>query len=412
MLKQLILLTKNSMLGSAASFLLTIALANHLGPSGFGMYSYIFLIGTIFSILVTFSTDTVAPVLYASTKNKVSVINTVYSIRLLFFIMLLIISPFLWLKEPALLIGVFAIVVPTLNFSFFYEISNNNVSYSYIYLVERISYVMVVFCLIFLNIVNINNVFFTLLLFSMLSLAWQFYKNSNVIRQFKFMDIKELFLNIKSYSLLVFITFSTFAYGGFSRLIIENKYGIEKLGIYSAGWQLIMAVIIFQSQVTRVWRLKISSSLIEQDKKNFYKNIKSYFLFSTLPVIILSIFVYIFSNDLINLLFGSKYLLLLELMPIFTIYFVIINLDSLAKIFWVSTSRRREYLIVNVGFSVILIICLYLLPNDASLSTLAKVVVGTHAVSVFILIFRFYLKYIKHLNYTTESLDNTFEEQN
>ena len=62
---------------------------------------------------------------------------------------------------------------------------------------------------------------------------------------------------------------------------MESKYSMEDLGIYSAGWQIILVITIFQAQVVKVWRTKLSHSIIHKDS-NLKSLLKSYFYFSTI----------------------------------------------------------------------------------------------------------------------------------
>lgn len=396
-LKQLFFLTKNGVIGSAASYLLTLTLARHLGPTEFGRYSYILIIGSIASVLVSFSTDSTAPVLFAHKRDKHSAISAVYSVRLAFFLLLLIALPFAGYFNPALALGVLAIAAFSLNLGFFYEFSGSAVQYSYIYLAERIIYVLAVLCLVYLGFANVPRIFGFLLLVTTASCAWQWYSNLIFMKKFKLVDFRGFWEMLKSNVFLVLIGLATFAYGGYSRLIFENKFGLKELGIYSAGWQLTTAITLFQAQVDRLWRLKLSSALLQGDLRSFTDHVKSYLLLTTLPVIAFALFVLLFTPQLIALLFGEKYLLLLKLMPVFCLYFPIINLHGLSVMLWIGLGSRTEYLLVSIFVCVTFIALLLALPARLGLPGFALVVVGTHGLSVAYLLIRFYVKHIRPL---------------
>lgn len=394
---QLFFLMKNGIIGSAASYLLTLSLARHLGPTEFGRYSYIMIMGSIASVLVNFSTDNTAPVLYAQSKDKADVLSTVFSVRLLFFGIVLVCVPWAYSKDPALAVGILAISVFSFNLGFIYECSGTIVRYSYIYLVERVSYVLSILCLIFLGMVTVSRIFGFLFLVTAGSCIWQIYSNHAVLKHFKPLDRKGLRTIIAGNGFLVLIGLATFAYGGFSRLIFESKFGLAELGVYSAGWQLTMIITLFQAQVDRLWRLKLSSALLRKDLSNFTQHVKSYLVLTTLPVMCFSIGVYLFTPQLIHFLFGEKYVLLLKLMPVFCLYFPIINLHGLSVILWIGLGNRTEYLLISLLVSVAFLSVLMTLPAALGLPTFAFVVVGTHGLSVLYLLLRFYVKHVSPL---------------
>lgn len=396
-LAQLLFLTKNGVIGAAASYFLTLTLAKHLGPTEFGRYSYILIIGSIASVLVSFSTDSTAPVLFAHKRDKNAVISAVYSVRLAFFLLILIALPFAYYFDPALALGVLAIAAFSLNLGFFYEFSGLAVLYSYIYLVERIIYVLLVLCLVFLGNANVPRIFGFLLLVTAASCAWQWYSNVIYLKKFKLVDLREFGQILESNIFLVLIGLAAFAYGGYSRLIFQNKFGLAELGIYSAGWQLTTAITLFQAQVDRLWRLKLSSALLQGDLTCFADHVKSYLLLTTLPVVAFGLLVYLFTPQLIGLLFGEKYMLLLKLMPVFCLYFPIINLHGLSVMLWIGLGNRTEYLLVSFFVCIAFIALLLALPPRLGLPKFALVVVCTHGLSVVYLLLRFYAKHIRPL---------------
>ncbi len=396
-IKQLFALTKNNLSVAVLSYFLTIKIATYLGSYYFGVYSYIMLLGSVFGILVNFSTNSTSTVLMAKYKSKLKVFHIVFSIRLFFLAILCCCIPFLMLKGTLITIGVIIFSISILNLSYFYELNRKNISYSYIFLMERLFYLGIVAGLLFLKILTLQLILATYFFSIFISICFQYWQNKKAIRTFKFLKLKQLLEYLKGQVSLVIIEYSTFAYGGFSRLIIEGKYGMADLGVYSLGWQITMAATLFQAQVTRVWRLNITNALVNSNLIELKKLVKNYILLSTIPIVGIAGLITFLSAPFVSYLFGNEYASLTQLIPIFSVYFVVINLDTLSTLFWISIGNRLEYLLYKVGTSAIMLIMLFTLPNNAPISQLAMYVVGNHGVSVIILLIVFYFRYIKKI---------------
>ena len=288
-------------------------------------------------------------------------------------------------------LGLLAFLPATLNLSFLYEITRRNVRYSYIYLIERCAYVAITSFLLLKYGAGLATVFIILLIVTLLSLLFQIYDNRFYLKNFihgNTVTIKKIFLD--NFPLLL-ISLALYSYSGFSRLILENKLGLAMLGIYSLGWQLTKLAVIFQSQVTRVWRLDLLKILADRNSKELRHVIKCYFLFSTLPIIIGGTIMSLFANELVKLLFSPEYRPVVELVPVIAVYFFIINLASLAKIFWISMERNTLYMIINVFFAMALVFILRLLPMSMGMYGFAVVTVLVHGMATLVLFYIWWL---------------------
>ena len=146
-------LTGLNLLAAGLSYLLTIVIANTLGPNDFGIYSYIMLWGGFASLIIVFSTDSTIPVQYVKLDDKQSVFNITQT-RKFFFLLVWIDSMFLWYrytelglvisKNPEVLIGLIALTLASFSFWNFYEIPKKNIKYAKIYFIERMFYLFLV----------------------------------------------------------------------------------------------------------------------------------------------------------------------------------------------------------------------------------------------------------------------------
>ena len=405
-ISELFSLTGLNILAAGLSYLITISIANYLGPNDFGIYSYILLWGGMASLVIIFATESTIPVQYAITNDKQSVFNSTQTTKLIFLLVwvasIFLFSRFTDLgqiisKNPEVIIGLIALTLANFRVWEFYEISKKNIRYAKIYFIERMFYLSLVGFLLYTNSLDILTIFSCLLVATLCSLLFQIKDNFNLIKNFGIENIQNVYMVVKENLPLVLIQLSTFAYGGFSRVILENKLGMEQLGIYSAGWQIILIITIFQGQVVRVWRSDLSNALINKKRGDIKHLISSYLLFSTLPVFMFAIFISFFSYEIVNIMFTDEYILLATVLPIFSLYFVFINLDSLAKILWISIGNRMKYLKISLFFSIMLLFILQSIPSNANLELFALSVVFIHGCSVIILLLVFYFKYLNEI---------------
>jgi|TARA_B100001741_G_C16554241_1_gene601461 O-antigen/teichoic acid export membrane protein len=405
-ISELTSLTSLNLFAAAISYSLTIIIANTIGPNNFGIYSYILVWGGFASLIIIFSTESTIPVQFSKTKDKQGIFNLTQTIKILFLLIWIISIP-LWLRftelgliiksNPEVIIGLIILSLANFRTMEFYEISKKNVRYAKIYFIERMFYIFLVGIFLYQNSLDILTIFSCLFIATFFSLLFQFKDNFNLIKQFKIEKFHNVISLFKANLPLVLIQLSTFVYGGFSRIILEGKVGLEQLGIYSAGWQIILVITIFQGQVVRVWRTDLSSALINKNKKLIKDLISSYLLFSTFPVFIFAILVSIFSYEIVSLLFRDEYILLARVIPIFSLFFVFINLDSLAKILWISIGDRTKYLIISLFFSILLLFILQEIPNNSNLELFALSIFSMFASSVIALLLIFYFQYFRKI---------------
>jgi len=388
--KSLFFLSRNSFLGAGLSYIATILLARHMGPNEFGLYSYVLVLGALASIFINFSTDTTAAASYARSKNLVETISSIYSFRLFAFSLLLIVSLIALFEDRSIAFGIVAVNVATLNLSFIFELNSKNVEYSTLYMFERFLFSAFVVLLILYDFidVSITAVFMIIFLISLGSLVLQLYINSGHLRKFRF-NITGVYTIARENVFLVLVALSTFAYGGISRILLETKLGQSQLGVYSAGWQFILAITIFSAQVNRIFRIRFSSALVQSDLRLLQKHLREFFLLSTIPVIVISASFFLFGKGFIGVLFGEEYAEINLMVPWLCVYFIVINLDSLNIILWTAKGKRSEYFLISSLWSAVLIGLLLLLPQTVTLDKFLIVVVICHGCSVISLLARF-----------------------
>lgn len=368
-IKQLTLLTNYSLIGSAASYFLTIYLANILGSEKFGQYSYILVISSFSIILINWSADQTAPSYFSEGFTKEKLFNLVFFIRAIISIIVSVVL-FFW-KDVNLFVFFSAITlnITVFNLSYLFEINGKNSTYSFIYMLERLIYVLLVVIAIKLGYTDLRFIFFLYFIVVFISLFVQYFIFENkFLKYFKIPKFSDVLFFLKRNFTIVIISFSSFVYGGISRLFIGEKLGLHALGLFSSAMQITVLASIFQAQVERIWRLPLYTAFAEKNKDEIFKNIKSFMKLSTLPSLFGAISLLFLSEFLVDLVFSKDYWPLKKILPLVAIFFVTINLNSLISICWVGINKSSEYLILSVFSSLIMLSIFVLMPKNTSLT--------------------------------------------
>jgi O-antigen/teichoic acid export membrane protein len=351
----LLFLTKNNIVIAVLSYALTISLANSLGPSQFGIYSEALLIASVLSIVINFGSDQTAVVSYSNSRSKREVFSSIFTTRVIMAVTCLLLLALSAKIDFSVFYFVACLSLSCFNLAFLYEIRRKNEKYSYIFLVERTIYIGSAFFTIYTSRLELHYLFSTYAVATIASILYQhidsrrhIYIGSNQILK----TFRRTFLeNIP----LVVVALSTFVYGGFSRLILADKLGTERLGVYSAGWQLITIGTMYQAQVSRIWRIGITEAIYSQNTSDLKRQVATYLIFGTLPMAVLCSLFILGSRQIVELLFSSAYTGLISVLPLFGLYLVVISLAGLVDILWIALRNNRVYMFINLssGFSLL-----------------------------------------------------------
>lgn len=387
---QLFVLLNTNVLIAAVSYVFTLFLINAFSVHEFGTYSYVLILGSFLSLVVSYATENTSVARFYAYGNIDKIISEVISVRIIMFLCSLIFIVFYMLNDFYGGVGLLAITLVAMNFGFVYEIKQKNKTYAYIYLIERLLYVAVSFIGVMFFEFKIFGVFFVLLIVTFLSLYFQL--TSLGLRNIKF-SLSGAFEGIKTNSFLFLSNIAIYSYGGFSRLILENKMSLTELAIYSVGWQIIMLITMYQTQIDRVWRMRLTRSLNEG---YLSLEVKTFMVYSSLPIAAVGVVLSCFSFEIVTFLFSEKYIRLIEILPVLSIYFLVINLDSLMKMLLVNLEKTKYYFKIHTVFGFSLLIALYLL-DVSSLFDFAVYVTCFHGAAVLIISLLVRFKFLNNI---------------
>ena len=393
LVKPLLILTNTNFLISLLSYLLTISLANTLGPGKFGIYSHIFIVSALLSVLIKFGTEQSASASNIRGASVSEVLSNVFIIRLVSG--LVCFSVLFVFEYPNYPFVFFVLLVTCKNYdlSCLYEMRVKNERYSYVNLIERALYVSTAFVFIYMDYTEVYYYFIILGLASIVGILFQLYDCENY-KYFRFnLKSRDLIENIQQNLPITVVSLSAFAFGGFSRLILENNLGLEALGIYSLGWQLVTIGTIFQSLVYRLWRRRIASALKSGSIRSLIREIQTYLLLATLPMVLVCGILSMFAEPIVNTIFSSEYSELVALLPIFGLYIVLTSVAGLVEMLWVATGRNKVAMFVNLTFSGLLLIGLFNFSGNFQMLDFLITTVSAHLLLVVSLAYIWFLKF-------------------
>ena len=393
LISSLFILTKNSAVVAAASYFLTITLANVLGPYQFGLYSEALIYAALLSLIINYATDQTAPKDFAVHGNLSDTLSSVIFLRVPMFCISGIAAYFLLREDLFLLTCIFLLAIANFNLAFFYEIQKKNERYSYIYLAERILYILGAFTLIYLELIKLEYIFILYGFVTLLSLLFQG-NDSHAFYSINLrMQAKPVIRLVYDNFPLVIIGLSLFAYGGLSRLVMEAKLGREVLGIYSAGWQLITIASVFQAQLIRVWRFRLSAALLARDLSSFKESIKTYLIVGVIPMCLAGAALGFWAEWTVSFLFTKEYASLALVLPSFGLYFMVIAMMGLVIICWIAIEKNFLFMIINIVFSLLLLAALWFFSDEFGILAFVNVTVGMHLSLMLVLSIVWYLKF-------------------
>ncbi len=319
----------------------------------FGLYLYLLAVAGLVNTFINFASDKTFS-RFASKHDSAQVaLNTTLGLKIILlslFVIIYLLSIFVGFSFNWYLI---AFLFTNLFIYGIYEYKENIRRLSFLILQERIFFLIL--CLILTNLFDfVFSVASAYVISSIYFLLRQYFDNSDEIRGFRFQDISIYVAYMKLYFPVFLLTFSQLTYGYTSRLILENRYGLEIFASISIAYQFINIFGVFQGRVDTFFRPRI----IKDVKKNrsILPSLKLYFYSALLPVILGSTIMFSASEILIELIFSGKYSTAGIYLSAISPLAVSISLYRLQDIIFLAYSKNLLNLLIQVSFSAVVVI--------------------------------------------------------
>jgi len=352
-------MTKNASIISIISFLTTVAIARFIGPAEFGAYVNMLIISSIIMVLTLFGTDQTAALLRARNVEISQIFKITHAIRLFIGIVVILLCSIIFKDNPLFTLYILALSIPNYSFGYIYEITHKQVRFSYIQNIEKLTYLISVIVMIYLEVLTLSSLILFYGMVASISVIFQYFEVRNNFRLGNgstSIGFKEI---LKINFPLVIVSLIALQYGSVNRLFLEDSLGTEALGIYSASWQLVMIGTVYQSLINRLWRPELSESIEKKNLNQFINSLVRYFLLGILPLAIAGVLLSVFGDNIISVLFDERFYATKQIIPYVALYIPIIGAVAIVDLVWISTGRTYTYLLLSSFFSMMIIFILW-----------------------------------------------------
>lgn len=356
MFKSIFKLTSVAAVTSICSYLSNLLLANYLGPTYYGKYNFILTVAAYIMVISNFGTIENAPTLFKKYGETFFYNLTAFKIinLVLCIFAIILIDQF---TEISYLLTIGFVSLGGLYAISGYELRVKNLKFNYIQLLERIFLLLAVLTFIFIN--PENNFIYICIVISIIPVL-------SILFQIKDLNLsilpnsKSMILTIyyKSWQIFVYGLSKTM-FGNLIRLVIFWNFGALQLGLFAAAWQVVPPASLYYTQVTRIFRLKLTEVYDERSHNSFIRLSAIYFLYLMVPAIFAGLMMYRFGDHIILLLFNEEFEEAVLFIPLISFYFAVIALEVFVSVIAVIKSKSNYLLISYLSSSVVLITVYY-----------------------------------------------------
>ena len=367
-------LTFFNALGGFLMMLTNIKLANVLGASIFGLYSYYLAVGEVGANFVRYGRHkTMIRDLVQHPQNSYNIVSNSFVLGLINIIIYLCVV--LFFSQPldieitlASLLLVVSPVFVSIDFQPVYEAIRLMSWHSIYHLVQRILFLAVIWVVILLNfhvsLTLVGIALFISWLFVIIVQYWEVMIQSGIklFKEVSLFDIKMLY---KTNFLIALSCMIGVAFGPYIRLILKNYVDSASVGIYSAGFQIFLISQFIFHQVARVGNPMMAEVGKEgtgkQKRKKFVRLYLIILLLSTLPFYLPLIML---PDTITTYCFSEEYVEVSRILPFFGIYLLALAVGTAYEQFLISMRKDRVYFIIYVSGAILTIVLgLVLIPH-------------------------------------------------
>ena len=366
-------LTIFNAIGGLVVMLTNVKIANVLGASLYGLFSYYLAIGEVGQNFVRYGrSKTMTRDLIQLPLKYDSLIANTFIIGLLNIIIYLIVvislSSYLSLDItiPTILL-LLAPCIGSIDFQPVYEALKEMSWHSIYLLIQKVLFLLTIWSyLFFRGVPSVNYLGVVLFLSWIIIVVLQFKEiiigqKISIFKNVSLMSIRMLY---KDNFIIALSCMTAVAFGPLIRLILRNYSDTQSVGVYSAGMQIFLISQFFLHQISRVGNpLMAEAGKPECSKEERKKFCNKYFLMMLIGTIPFAIPLILFPNQITTLFFSQEYEDLGIYLPLFGVYLLSLSLGVVYAQFLISMRKDKTYFIIFVGTALITaIVALIIIP--------------------------------------------------
>lgn len=311
-LKNFFSLSGGELLSKTIAFVTTIYLARVILPQGFGILGYSTAFVSYFLLFLDFGFDIISVKRIANDKSVISrYVNNVISFRILLasaiFLILSIVIFFLhetFIVKIALLLTGLNLFVQSISTEFVFQ-ATEKIKYLSIKVVVKNILILLFVFLFVKDISDVLKVIAISVFANLIMNLWLFGKYSEFFGKYKW-SIKQKFLRTlfsESFPLII-SSFMISIYYNLDMVMLGNIKTQTEVGIYNAAYKIFMIGLIPLGAIVKIFLPSLSKI---KNREQLKRTILNYGILMFGSGILISLFIFFFAEEIITVVFGSKY---------------------------------------------------------------------------------------------------------
>lgn len=355
-------LTFFNSVGGLIMMVTNVKIANVLGASVYGLYSYYLAIGEVGQNFVRYGRNkTMTRDLIQNPQKFNSLIANTFVLGIMNIALFLIVTHAFskQLDVSFTLTTMLLLIAPCLgsiDFQPVYE-SLKQMSWHSVYqLIQRFIYLIAIWvCIVFADGLTMLYLGLTLFVSWLLVLVMQ-YKEIITDMSIKIkheVSMKSILLLYKSNFLIALSCMAGVAFGPIIRMVLKDYADAQAVGIYSAGMQIFLISQFLMHQVSRVGNPMMAEAGKEGTDVIIRKRLcKKYVIIMMCAVMPFVLPLCLCPKFLVSILFTDEYQLLSNYMPLFGLYLVALALGIVYTQFLISMRKDKVYFTIYIASAV------------------------------------------------------------
>ncbi|MBQ0088463.1 MAG: oligosaccharide flippase family protein, partial [Prevotellaceae bacterium] len=365
-IRNIIGLTMFNALGGVLLMFTNIKLANALGATVFGIYSYCLAIGEAGSNFVRYGRHkTMLRDIVREPENRNSLINSTFLLSCINLVVFLIMVCIFHKQLDLVLCAstFFLIIAPcliSLDFQPVYE-SLKMMSWHSIYnLLQKVAFLIPIWLILAykssISLISLSIILFFSWLVSVITQVWEIKTNLKV--KFRLKGQTDALLKLyKCNFLITLCCFTGVAFGPLIRLILNNYLDSSMVGIYAAGCQILVLSQFFIQQVARIGNPKMAEVCIPNYSKSAKISfIKKYVFVMEIIVMPFALALIFLSGVIVDFAYTTEYEALKTILPIYGIYLPICAAGIVFNQHMISIKNDKIYFSFYVGSAILSVV--------------------------------------------------------
>ena len=397
-------LTFFNALGGICVIITQVKLANYLGASIFGIYSYCLAIGEVGAMFVRYGRNKtmIRDLIQYPQKKGTLITSTLYLSLINLLIFMIVTFAFYEKLEIDITIAYILLIMSPCLISIdpgpVYE-SLRLMSWHSVYLLIQKFLFLFFIWILFLSkfTVGLTTIGVILTATWILVLVIQFWEIAKQLKInfFKSIKLSDIWFLYKDNFVIFLSCVFGVAFGPLIQLILKQNAETQAVGVYAAGLQIYQICLFFNNQISRVGNPvmaelgKNTCPIVK--RKTVVKKYTAIMLVTALPFVIPMV---LFPQQIVNCLYSSEYESLSIYLPILAIYLIAISIGVVFTQFLISIRKDRLYFYIYIGTAVATVLCsLILIPQYKIMGAFLSLCIPNSIGCL--LYFLFSIKYLK-----------------